>query len=78
MEGRGVGDSGEGGRVGRESDQEKCLILVTAGGGGGMETANHHGMYILMQQSCSMQDVHMYPTAQIQLKKKISYITHHY
>ena len=37
---------------------------------GWMETANHHGMYVPMQQSCRIQDVHMYPRAQIQLKKK--------
>ena len=31
---------------------------------GGMDAANHHGMYVPMQQSCRMQDVYMYPTAQ--------------
>ena len=41
-------------------------------GDGGMETANHHGMYVPMQQSCRRQDVHMYPRAQStkKLKKK--------
>ena len=30
---------------------------------GVMETANHYGMYVPMQQSRSMQDVHIYPRA---------------
>ena len=35
-------------------------------GGGGMEIANHHGIYVPIQQSCRMQDVHMCPEAQKQ------------
>ena len=38
--------------------------MPDVGDGQGMETANHHGMYVPMQQSCRIQDVHMYPRAQ--------------
>ena len=41
---------------------------------GGMETANYHGMYVPMQQSCRMQDVHMYPRAQRIIIKKSMFV----
>ena len=43
-------------------------VGVAGGAGRGMETANHHDMYVPMQQSCRMQDVHIYLQSQSTIK----------
>ena len=63
-----LGEKGEGWweeEVGRYSLRRNAWL----GDRVGMETANHYGMYVPMQQSCRIQDGHMFPGAQIQLKK---------
>ena len=63
VEGR---DSQRLGRMGRDNTGRNAGCKW----GRGMETANHHGMYVPMQQSCRMQGVYMYPRAQSIIKKK--------